>query len=277
MNDLMAIKKVASFETLLSAYAKANGGRNDFDAIDGGAGKGSTARGMLKHLSPSSIVYAFEPFPGNYRFFKPEETQIIFIKKALAETGKRMTFRVPSVVLENSVWGKNGGVGYSSVGYLTNGAPSSEKDIQVDCVSADSEIPASSNIGFIKLDLQGGELNALRGMGRILGSTKLMWVEFTNQPGLLDFLAYSDFIVFDTEYFILGEKNETSLAVFELTKSDVALSTGKKAWFGFRKYAWKNFEQEFSKARIELKMVQTDLVCVNKKYLQEFINALSYL
>lgn len=273
MNDLMTLMRISSFEQLLIAYEKASGGKLDFDAIDGGAGVGQTSRQIQKYLNPLRTVYAFEPYPGNHKFFKQEERQIILKKKALAEAERIMTFRVHSVVSEDSEWGKQGYAGYSSVGYLASGSINSATDIEVDCVAADNEIPVDINVGFIKLDLQGGELNALQGMKRLLRNTRLMWVEFTNQPGLLDFLTNEGFVIFDTEYFLMGEKNDAAFSDFNVSKQDVTLSTGQHAWFGFRNYAWHNYSASFEKARVEHKLVQTDLVCVNRKYLSEFSQA----
>ena len=273
----MSIKRVSSFETLLSAYAKLNGGTNNFDAIDGGAGTGSTSRVMRKFMSQGTNVYAFEPFPGNHRFFNAKENGIQLIRKALADDEKVMTFRVASVVTEDSVWGKKGMAGYSSVGYLVPNGTATGQDLQVECVCADNVIPAASNIGFVKLDIQGGELSALRGMTRILEAAKLLWIEFTGQAGLLDFLIEHDYIVFDTEYFMMGQPTAESQLIFDVSKIDVVLSTNKLAWFGFRKRAWKNFELEFAKAKKEMSMVQTDLLCVNKRYIDEFIAAQIYL
>ena len=277
MNDLMTLLRVSSFEQLLIAYEKVNGGKLDFDVIDGGAGVGQTSRQMQKYLSSTRTVFAFEPYPGNHKFFKYEESKIVLVKKALAEIEKKMTFRVPSVVSDNSTWGKQGYAGYSSVGYLATGNINSATDIEVDCVDADNEIPVTSNVGFIKLDLQGGELNALQGMKKLLRNTKLMWIEFTNQPGMLDFLTTEGFIIFDTEYFLMGEKSYAALAEFDISKPDITLSTGQHAWFGFRKYAWHNYSSTFEKQRNEHKLVQTDLVCVNRSFFGDFMLALKYL
>lgn len=277
MNDLMTLLRVSSFEQLLIGYEKANGEKLDFDVIDGGAGVGQTSRQMQKYISSTRTVFAFEPYPGNHKFFKYEESQILLVKKALAEIEKKMTFRVPSVVADNSTWGKQGYAGYSSVGYLATGNINLSTDIEVDCVAADSEIPDRSNVGFIKLDLQGGELNALEGMKKLLKNTKFMWIEFTNQPGLLDFLTTEGFIIFDTEYFLMGEKSDSELTEFDISKPDITLSTGQHAWFGFRKYAWHNYSDAFEKHRNEHKLVQTDLVCVNRIFFDDFMLAMKYL
>jgi len=85
---------------------------------------------MLKYLKPVNVVYTFEPFPGNHRFFRSEESQIKLIPCALAATEGSMPFRVSSTVDENSAWGKKGMVGYSSVGFLVTGEQS-KNDIVV--------------------------------------------------------------------------------------------------------------------------------------------------
>lgn len=277
MNDLLTELRISSFDALLAAYARASGDRLDFNALDGGAGFGETSGDILKHLQPSRVVFAFEPYPGNHKFFKPAEERIILIKKALAETNKVMTFRVPSVVSADSVWGEKGYAGYSSVGYLAAGVPTSETDIEVDCVAADRELPERADVGFIKLDLQGGELNALMGMQALLRNARFLWVEFTNQRGLLQTLSSLDYILFDTEYFLMGEKSPSALAAFDPSRHDVTLSTGQHAWFGFRKHAWHDYLASFEKARSDFRLIQTDLVCVNKRYLSEFIAALACL
>jgi hypothetical protein len=101
-----------------------------------------------------------------------------------------------------------------------------------------------------------------------------MWVEFTGQEGLLDFLFENDFVVFDTEYFLMGQPTQEALVHFEQSRADVTLSTGQKAWFGFRKTGWKNYLSEFDAARQQFKLVQTDLVCVKRAHLQAVTTAL---
>ena len=188
-----------------------------------------------------------------------------------------MTFRVPSVVPEDSEWGRAGLVGYSSVGYLAPGPAMSDKDLVVPCVAADDVVGDTSNVGFIKLDLQGGELGALQGMRRILPNVRLMWVEFTMQPGLLQFLGCQGFTIYDTEYMMFGEPTSEASRVFDVTHKGVRLSTGAAAWYGFRRLPWPNYENGFEVARRQHGLVQTDLVCVNSSHLDEFIASLQHV
>ena len=170
---------MSSFAAVLAAYRKA--GIPLENAIDGGAGAGHTAKQMLPHLD--GMVFAFEPFPGNHRFFEGCDPRIVLIRKALADANGSMPFRVGSVVSADSEWGRKGMEGYSSVGMLVE-EPQPD-DLTVEAVRGDEAIPTGTRIDFVKLDLQGGELDALKGMTGLLPEIPLLWVEYEGQPGLL--------------------------------------------------------------------------------------------
>jgi FkbM family methyltransferase len=269
MESLLAVKKIDSFQPLLVAYLK--NGTPLRGGIDGGAGSGSTSRQMLRYMPNGGNVHAFEPFPGNHRFFTDkDDKRLVLHKLALADEPKPMKFSVPSVVQADSVWGQRGMAGYSSVGYLTDTPIKGAQVYTVDCARADDIIGADDPVDFVKLDLQGGELNALKGMPRILSQVRLMWVEFTGQKGLTDFLNDKDFVLYDTEYFFMGAPTERALDIFEVSKENVPLSTGATAWFGFKKGQWQDHATEFYEYRREFKLIQTDVVCVPRRHLEEF-------
>src|SRR5688572_17318635 len=146
MNELLSARRVSSFEPILAAYKKA--GIELRSSIDGGAGAGYTATQIIGNTS--GAVYAFEPFPGNHRFFGKLDPRIKLIPKALYHENSRMSFRVSSVVSAESEWGRRGMTGYSSLGYLVN--ERKDDDLQVECVRADKVI--KEPIDFVKLDLQ---------------------------------------------------------------------------------------------------------------------------
>jgi len=275
MNGLMSAMKVRTFDRLLKAYQA--GGTVFHDAIDGGAGSGKTAQEMLGYMSADSTVYAFEPFPGNHRFFANCDSRIKLIPKALAEISKEMSFLVTSTVNTDSVWGRRGMEGYSSVGKLIDGAGQPGKILSVECTRADNEIPKISKIGFIKLDLQGGELNALKGCTEFLSSVAVMWVEYSGQAGLMDFLHDNDFMAFDTEYMFSGTPSPEARNTFDVSRKDVILSNDVMAWFGFRKSSWLSYEADLMRFKKAFRLIQTDLVCVNKRHLSKFIAALPHL
>ncbi len=116
MNNLLAVRKIDRFETILSALK--THGFVFRDMIDGGAGWGETSESMIQFGTESSRCFAFEPFPGNHVFFNRRDSRIELLKFALDNTDKTSNFFVPSTVKTNSVWGERGLTGYSSVGFL---------------------------------------------------------------------------------------------------------------------------------------------------------------
>jgi hypothetical protein len=127
------------------------------------------------------------------------------------------------------------------------------------------------------LDLQGGELNALKGMVRLQRDAYLLWIEYTGQDGLLEYLISQDYLIFDTEYFFLGSPSEDAKRRFEVSRENITLSTNAKAWFGFKRTPWQDYFAQFNQFRSEHHMVQTDLVCINKRYFADFLKALSFI
>ncbi len=271
MNDLLSVLRISHFTQLLSAYKAA--GIPLRNAIDGGAGSGSTARQMLKLLAQGSTVYAFEPFSGNHKFFPTDEPNIVLISNALADKNTRMQFFVPAVVTEDSAWGKRGFVGYSSGGRLVQKGG----NMEVDCVRGDDAAPDPDDNDFIKLDLQGGELNALRGMPKLLKNIKFMWIEFMGQSDLVQFLYDLKFLIFDTEYLFMGHPTDEAKSLFDISRENVILSNNKTAWFGFKKKAWSHYAQEIEQYKKSLGLVQTDLVCINRLHVDRFLKALAHL
>lgn len=274
MNDLLSKLRISEFRQLLRLYNSA--GIDLYNAIDGGAGSGQTSMIIADYLQSDSVVYAFEPFPGNHRFFEGKDPRIKLMKYALAHGNGVANFCVPSVVSSNSLWGERGLEGYSSIGHFTNLSPDDDRNvIQVQCVKADDVIPETAKVGFIKLDLQGAELSALQGMDRILSDAFFLWVEFAGQAGLLDFFTKRDYAVFDTEYLFSNPRPAEAINKFEVSKDNYELSTGASAWFGFKREPWTCFNTEFLQFQRSYSMMQTDLVCVHRSKLTFFLNALS--
>ena len=129
----------------------------------------------------------------------------------------------------------------------------------------------------MKLDLQGGELNALKGMTRLLPQVSLMWVEFLGSMELLEFIAGQGFLIFDTEYMFRGEPSEAARKDFEITREGAPLSTGLKIWSGFKRTPWDSFPEEFSRFQKDYSLMQTDLVCVNGNRAADFLRALQFV
>ncbi|WBQ10574.1 FkbM family methyltransferase [Hyphomonadaceae bacterium ML37] len=274
MNELLSALKVSCFTNLLEAYCEA---RIEITAvIDGGAGWGETAHRMLQACPQIRTCYAFEPFPGNYRFFESADARIVLHRQALANRNGVVKFEVPSVVQEGSAWGARGLVGYSSGGSLKVMGRPGALTIDVECVRADDVVAPGETIGFIKLDLQGGEADALDGMSALLGEVEFLWVEYLGDPALCDKLSELGFMLFDTKYVFRGEPSPDALEAFDVAYTTTA-STGDFRWHGYKKQRWSNFKEEFIFCKKRFNLIQTDIVAVNKRKLKNFTKALSFL
>ncbi len=276
IHSLFATLKLNEFSDLLEAYIKA--GYRFQHMIDGGAGFGSAAREMLPLLSAGGSIYCFEPFPGNHRFFADMPPQVKLIRKALAAENGKQRFYVRATVNSGSDWGQRGMEGYSSLGKLVdNDFQSGENNVfEVEKVAADAQIPASETIDFVKLDLQGGEQNALDGMKRISRQAYFLYVEYTGQPGLVEYLLAEDFLLFDMRYLFLDEPTDALLQEFEFCEQ-VLLSTGRPAWYGFKKSVWPNYLEKIAHMRKYDKFVTTDLICVHRSKVGPLLDAIDYL
>jgi FkbM family methyltransferase len=285
MNNLANEIKLSGFEDVLRACNES--GFQIISAIDGGAGWGGTSQSIADEIDSNGIVYAFEPFPGNHSFFNNYAAQIVLIKKALSNKNKNLKLHIPSTISESSKWANGERTGYSSVGYLSEGLVATLKRfiksivkkgeyINVQAVCADDEIGAFKKIDFIKLDLQGGELNALKGMKKILKNSKILWVEFTGDMRVYEYLINNGYSLFDAEYLFNGKLCKNSKKYFEFSKFS-ELSTGEKVWWGHRKKPYENIAKEFKYYQKELGMIQTDLLCINNKFIHEFNKVLPVL
>ncbi len=281
-----------SFEPLLRARSRALGPMAV--AVDGGAGWGDTAKAMLPFMTPDGRVYAFEPFPGNHRFFADRDARVRLSTAALGERVGSTTLFVPRVVADDEAWAERGLSGYSSVGHVAldrplwrrvakrllwavkRPHPSAPKPLRVPLTRLDAAV-AERHVDFVKLDLQGAELPALRGMGRLLAAVDLMWIEFSNQPGLLPFLSQHGFLAFDTAYLSVGDHSSKLSACGLRALERVALSTSEPATLAARTGAERDFEAWFARAKREAGVLQTDLVVVHERFLKPFLSVLGGL
>lgn len=132
-------------------------------AIDVGAHIGNFTVPMARALGPTGAVIAFEPFPqvfdcleANVRKAASEDVdfaRVVRIQKAVGATnGKTKLYCNPSNVAGASLLGNLFGD--------ANGMP-------VEVVTLDS-LPLDKQISFIKIDVEGGELDVLKGAEKLL-------------------------------------------------------------------------------------------------------------
>jgi FkbM family methyltransferase len=171
---------------------------------DCGAGVGHTALGYVKALKDNlsedalqkASIYAYEPLPENFAELSlrtKEITQIKARNTAVSNFTGSSSFLVPSRMTGKSQsWGE----ATSAVGYLSDAVGG--ETVNVEVVQLENEI--ETFFDFLKLDLQGGERNALIGVGKRLREVKLVYAEHQllgrreSQP--LDFLLSNGFVCF---------------------------------------------------------------------------------
>lgn len=294
VSPLLSRSEVFSFEPVLRARALTTG--PIFTAVDGGAGWGDTARTILESTSPDGKVYAFEPFPGNHRFFEGCDSRIKLYKQAIADAVGSADFTVPRVVQTTDVWAEKGLAGYSSVGYLNDaddvalwrrtarklrGSVKHQVSPTMQTLTVDVTTIAASvqeqHLDFVKLDLQGAEYKAIVGMGDLLERTDMLWVEFSNQAGLFGLLKSKGFIIFDTNYLCAGTSPEKLLEVGLQLRQELTLSTSQPAVLAMRLTEQSDYIEWFVNAQKFVGLYQTDFLCINPGYAKQFMKLLGNL
>lgn len=171
--------------------------------VDVGANVGRTAKRMLKH-SPGSRVIAYEPFAGNQEYLERavgRDARVAIRAVAVADCAGTKPFVVPAVVAPGETGWARRMLGSSALGYLgrRGAAPSAPN---VDVVALDDEI--AEHIRFLKIDVQGGELDVLKGASRLMATVgiDIVCVEFNNSRAVLKFLAERDYVIFDCTYIV---------------------------------------------------------------------------
>lgn len=292
VSSLLSQFGLLHMDELLSARHRAVGPMNI--AVDGGAGWGATASVIAQHLTPRGRVFAFEPFPGNHQFFESADPRITLVKAAISDSAGQKEFVVPSVVGPNDQWAQKGLVGYSSLGHLGDGDSlkrklkaaagrllSSRPDkggqtFLVECVRLDESVDEAS-IDFVKLDLQGGEFRALKGLGKKLAETDLLWIEFTGDRQVMDHLIDNGFLLFDTNY-LCPSSSKSRLGEYGLkARQEVILSTSAPAILASRTVETHDYFRWFKETRRAKVMLQTDLCAVNRKFVDDFLLTLGQL
>ena len=108
----------------------------------------------------------------------------------------------------------------------------------------------------------------------------LAWVEYhpgLSRPELYHYLSDQGFLVFDTEYIFRGEPTEDAMMMFDVSRKGAMLSSGSTVWYGFKRTPWNDYAAELMEFVRNLRLIQTDLCCVNGDYLPAFLSALHFL
>jgi FkbM family methyltransferase len=262
--------------------------------LDVGAAAGVMTRQMLKN-SPQSTVIAFEPFPGNHPHFEKaigSDPRVTLLKAAVASESTPRKFFLGRAV-SGSEKGWEALAGYSSGGFLvTDKDERAERSITVDTVGIDETI-GERRVRFMKIDVQGGELDVLRSAKRAIAEKRidLMVVEFTGDRNLLTHLFDCRMRLFDLEYTLIPRKPRKRFSWkallrgtrrADLSNWDVVgggtLSNGVqalRAWPRVGPRTPDEFRLFFDEERRRVGRFWTDLVAVAPHFAEDFMAAVS--
>ena len=167
--------------------------------FDIGAHKGETVA-RYKELFTDSTIYCFEPFQGSAEIlrsrFSSDPTVHVF-QNAVSDINGSKTFFVNENDATNSLLPRTK---YSRRYYSK--AADSKSTVDVDVVTIDEIILTNDidHIDILKLDIQGGELMALKGAEKVLKENRVSVIytetlfvpHYENNPLLLDLWKYLD-------------------------------------------------------------------------------------
>lgn len=156
-----------AFEAIITALYQSELKPGDV-AVDGGAHMASHTIPMARTVGRTGRVFAFEPIP----------ELVDCIQKAVISEGMQDQILVRGLALAAHVGEEDFVVATDQMGrlglsglkerYYPAGSEVTVRHIKVPVSTLDLEVPQDLKVSFIKLDLEGGELDALRGARRIL-------------------------------------------------------------------------------------------------------------
>ena len=126
-------------------------------AVDAGANIGIYSQFLARCVGPAGVVYSFEPAPENFERLRAAARGFSNMHIEQAAVGER------SRKAELYV---SGTLNVDHRTYLP--ANSTRRAVQIEMVALDDYFSPGQRVDLIKMDIQGYELHALRGAGRVL-------------------------------------------------------------------------------------------------------------
>ena len=135
-------------------------------AVDAGANIGIYSQFLARCVGPAGVVYSFEPAPENFERLRAAARgfpNMRILQAALGErSGKSELYLSDTLNVDHRTY----------VSHKVSG-----RTVQIEMVALDDYFPTGQRVDLIKMDIQGYELHALRGAGRVLAdnpATKLL-------------------------------------------------------------------------------------------------------
>lgn len=151
--------------------------------FDIGGGQGTTLKIFNKEL-PNARISLFEPIAENYSIIQKQFGQVANLSLynlAAGDKAEEAIIHVADRITSSSLHQLNPGA-HSKDSYLAQAlTPSREEKIQV--VRLESYLVESKKTDLLKLDVQGFELNVLKGCGEALKTVRYILLEVSNHHG----------------------------------------------------------------------------------------------
>jgi FkbM family methyltransferase len=132
-------------------------------AVDAGANIGIYSQFLARCVGPAGAVYSFEPAPENFDRLRAAARRFSNMQTLQAAVGERS--RKAELYVSDTL-----NVDHRT--YLT--ANSIRRTVQIEMVALDDYFNPGQRVDLIKMDIQGYELQALRGAERVLADNPAM-------------------------------------------------------------------------------------------------------
>lgn len=210
--------------------------------VDAGASIGDTSK-KFSTLFPNAIVHAFEPFP---KFFKileencKKSIRVVCYQNALSNRTGSMHLNVNKSEGTNSLLQSE-----SSPNHPHHGLLSTESTIEV-CTNTLDRLFPNDSIDLLKLDLQGGEYDALVGSRKLLKQGRIKCIlcevmfttsyeEQANWTELVSYIENSGFQLFNLYQgnHYNGKILQADLLFIHENSMDISMKMAKKHFLPF--------------------------------------------
>lgn len=173
--------------------------------IDGGAHSGKFCNGILSFFTKSTI-HAFEPGVDNFKKLlknTQNEERIVPHQYALGDVNTKSRLNINNLPETNSLLDASQEGEYYYRDMIFN---KSKSEVEVITLSAFLESKKINTIDILKLDTQGYEMKALKGLGQNLKNIKIIYLEvlfieiYKNAPNFSDiymFLEKNNFTLYN--------------------------------------------------------------------------------
>lgn len=172
--------------------------------VDIGGSIGFTAELFSKNF-PKTDIYVFEPIADNYKLLSvisSKNPKIKSIHKALGNEVKDSEINIAKRISASSLFELNSNEKFPVFAENLK----SERKEKIQLSKLDIEIPINKNILILKIDVQGFEIEVLKGALEVLKRTSIVTLEMNNHNGYIgspkyfdidQFLRNSGFVLFD--------------------------------------------------------------------------------